>query len=229
MKNSNATFDPVWEEVHQKRSWGRYPSEDVIRFTMRNFRSMDPATIRFLDLGCGNGANTWFLRREGFVVHGIDGSGSALRRATEFLGQEGPVPPLCQGDAGSLPYADRAFHCIIDSVVLSANTSTGISRILRECHRVLRPEGLLFSSGLFSPATTGFGTGQSLEEGTFRNVTQGPLSGLGTVHFFERHELDTLWGENGFSLDSVDHLTRTDNNGQVQVSYYLVLARKKNV
>ncbi len=64
-----ATWDPVWEEIFRRKEWGKYPPEHVIRFVARNFyRVADRASIRLLEIGCGPGANIWFMTREGFTV-----------------------------------------------------------------------------------------------------------------------------------------------------------------
>lgn len=61
------SFDQSWEEIHAKRIWGGYPSEHVIRFVARNFYGVQNRDcVRILDFGCGAGAHTWYLVREGF-------------------------------------------------------------------------------------------------------------------------------------------------------------------
>ena len=42
-----------------------------------------------LDFGCGAGANTWFLAREGFDTYAFDGSEFAIRNAKNKLEKEG--------------------------------------------------------------------------------------------------------------------------------------------
>jgi len=54
-------IDPVWEELYRTKRWGRYPPEELVRFVARTFPA--PAGRRAIDLGCGGGANTWFLAR----------------------------------------------------------------------------------------------------------------------------------------------------------------------
>ncbi len=82
-------FSQEWEEIHKKQQWGTYPSEQVIRFVARNFYKKEREKVKFLDFGCGAGANTWYLAREGFDVYAFDGSESAINRARFFLESEG--------------------------------------------------------------------------------------------------------------------------------------------
>ena len=84
-------WDPVWEEVFKKQSWGKYPTVDVIRFIARNFYHADNRkNIKLLELGCGPGANLWFMSREGFTIYGIDASTTAIAQAEERLNSECP-------------------------------------------------------------------------------------------------------------------------------------------
>ncbi len=74
------SWDPVWEDIYASREWGKYPPEELIRFIARTFYAVpDRKAIRILDLGCGSGAATWYVAREGFSAFGIDGSPSAIR------------------------------------------------------------------------------------------------------------------------------------------------------
>ena len=74
------TFDEIWEDIHKNKEWGRYPSEEVIRFVARNYYNQDRDKVKILDFGCGAGANTWFLAREGFDTYAFDGSKTAVKR-----------------------------------------------------------------------------------------------------------------------------------------------------
>lgn len=47
------SFCEVWEEIHAKNEWGKYPSESVVRFVARNYYKKDREKIRILDFGCG--------------------------------------------------------------------------------------------------------------------------------------------------------------------------------
>ncbi len=80
------TFDKIWEEIHQEVEWGgKYPSEEVIRFIARNYYGADRENTKILDLGCGTGAVTWFLAREGFDTMGVDGSSVAIEKARKLM------------------------------------------------------------------------------------------------------------------------------------------------
>jgi 2-polyprenyl-3-methyl-5-hydroxy-6-metoxy-1,4-benzoquinol methylase len=88
-ENINSTWPAVWEQIFASRPWGKYPPEHAVRFVDRNFyRIPDRANTRLLEIGCGPGANIWFMAREGFGVSGIDGSRTAIKLAGERLAVE---------------------------------------------------------------------------------------------------------------------------------------------
>ncbi len=94
------SWDPVWETVYRSRAWGQYPGEDVIRFVKGRFsQAEEPARVRLLEVGCGNGANLWFMAREGFCVHGVDRSETAVHLACERLDRECPAWAAAQAGA----------------------------------------------------------------------------------------------------------------------------------
>lgn len=220
------SFDQEWNKVHQQRNWGKYPSEEVIRFVARNYFNVDRENTRILDLGCGTCANSWFLTREGFQTFAFDGSMNALKKGAELLSSTTGNKSLFQADAATIPLADNCMDAIIDSAAISANTVAGITTILREAFRILKPAGKIFSTGLFMRSMSGFGTGDEVENNTFRNITEGPVARIGTVHFFSREEIEHLWSEAGFTNLDIDHLERTDQNGKIVVSYFMATAMK---
>jgi len=219
------TFDPTWEAIHEQQSWGAYPSEEVIRFVARNYYSTTRSAVRFLDLGCGAGAVTWYLAREGFETHGVDGSFSAIERAATRLRAEGVTATLHVADLAKLPYPNDHFDAVIDSAAIYANPTAAIRSILEECQRVTKPGGRFFSTGLFSVGMTGWETGERVEANTYRGITKGPLAGRGTVHFFTETEVTELWTGAGFCDIEIDSVVRTDHGGEVTVAYLMASAR----
>jgi 2-polyprenyl-3-methyl-5-hydroxy-6-metoxy-1,4-benzoquinol methylase len=220
------SFDQIWEQIHGEQEWGKYPQEEVIRFVARNYYDKDRESVKILDAGCGAGAVSWYLAREGFDVSGFDGSETAVYKAKRLLSEEGFQAVLKTGDASDIPFECCKFDGVIDSAMIYANTLDSIRVILRECRRVLKTGGKLFSTGLFSEGTTGFGTGVKLEENTYREITAGPCAHRGTAHFFSRHQIQELWTSAGFKSIQIDSVSRTDLNGTVHIEYYIAEAEK---
>lgn len=220
------TFDDMWEQIHSEMEWGKYPSEEVIRFVARNYYKKHREDVRLLDFGCGTGAVSWYIAREGFNTYGFDGSQTAIKKAKIRMEEEEVCADLIVADAGKLPYDDELFDGIIDSAVIYANKLEKIPDILKEINRVLKKGGKIFSTGIFNKETTGFGTGEVLGNNTYRELTEGCLAHRGTVHFFDRDEIEKLWEDAGFKGIKIDSLKRTDNGGENIVGYFIVEAEK---
>lgn len=221
------TFDKVWDEIHEETSWGRYPSEEVIRFIARNYYKIeDRKMVKLLDFGCGAGAVAWYMAREGFDVYAFDGSNNAIKKAIEMFAEENLTASFSVQDAGSLIYQEDMFDAIVDSATIYSNKLEDISKILKEVYRILKKDGKIISTGLFNSKTTGFGTGEYLAENTYRELTEGPLAHRGTVHFFKKEEIFSIWSSIGFREIKIDENFRTEADGEIYVGSYSVIATK---
>lgn len=190
-----ATWDPVWETIFASRPWGRYPPEAIVREISRAFGSNDRRhEIRILELGCGPGANVWFLAREGYNASGIDGSQTAIDIARRRLAAEQLTAELVVGDfTCALPWPAASFDAVLDCAALYSNPLAGIRTALTEVQRILKPGGWFLSLS-FTDGTTGYGSGTPGDDAdAFRDVTEGPLSGTGYVQFFSRSTLNTVF------------------------------------
>ncbi len=105
---------------------------------------------RVLDLGCGTGELAQALAAAGLRVTGCDISPQMLLRAARDPSGRGPGQPGGVGRAGwvrlepgwrSLPFASEAFDVVVAASVLEYVAEP--AAVLRECARVLRPEGVL--------------------------------------------------------------------------------------
>jgi ubiquinone/menaquinone biosynthesis C-methylase UbiE len=218
-----------WDALFESRAWGRYPPEELIRFTARSFPDLSKrADMHALEVGCGPGANIWFLAREGFNVCGIDGSAHAIEQARARLREESLIDAerradLRVGNFSVLPWPDDAFDLVIDIEAIYANVMPVIRSTFSEIHRVLKPGGWFFAK-MFGPQTTGITSGDQLEAGTTADPSEGPMHGKGIAHAFSaeeiRHEL------RGFSTLTVDWVHRSDRNEANHVFEWLVQARK---
>jgi SAM-dependent methyltransferase len=212
-----------WDEKFSSRAWGRYPPEDLVRFMGHRFRDADRKLVRVLEVGCGPGANAWFLHREGFVVHGIDISQTAIELATSRLATENagiPTAPadLRVGNFSRLPWPNEDFDVVVDIFALYANTLEVILQALQEIDRVLKPGGLLYTK-LWGTHTTGFGQGIEIEPGTYDAIPAGPCSNMGVTHFFTREEIDAVFGK-FFQPIAVDRVLRDDSAAAQQIEEF---------
>lgn len=216
-------FDNVWEEIHSTQEWGQYPAEHVIRFVARNYYKKERKNIRLLDFGCGGGAHTWYMAREGFDVYAFDGSLSAIEKTQLRLKRDGLKAELLVMDGVQMEYPIDYFDAIIDNVTICSNTYSAILEMYNRCYRSLKNQGRIFTS-CFTKNTDGFGTGTRIEENTYRDLTKGCLSGRAIIHFFTDKELVSALEKSGFKNIKIDTLSYTDNG--VTVDMLLAQAEK---
>ena len=218
------SWDPVWETVYRSRAWGQYPGEDVIRFVKGNFADVpDRAHVRLLEVGCGSGANLWFMAREGFCVHGVERSETAVRLACERLDRE------CEGwqraggrvqvgDLADLPYPDGFFDGVLDVVAVCYCSFDEARRAYGELARVTRNGGRLFSRTL---AHGCWGDGMGVPAGRDMWLcSEGPLRGLGATRFTAEADVAELL--RGWTLDHVERASFTMEGGRHEIRHLLI-------
>lgn len=216
------TWDPIWESVFRSQAWGKYPSEDLVRFIARRFYgASDRQKVRILEVGCGAGANLWFMAREGFAAHGIDGSKAAIEAAAARLAEDGLSASLTVGDISDLEriYPPAAFDAVVDIGCLTCNRLSDVASALRGIRAVMKPGGAVYSS-LVATGTVGEGTGTCVEEGTYRDIREGPLAGRGLIHMFTEAEVRDIFGP--FDQLSVDIHSRGPVHGASAYRLYVV-------
>ncbi len=76
--------------------------------------SGDPAAGWALDLGCGSGATSRYLARQGFSVVGIDLAQSALARAARIAASDGMAARFCLGDVTDLGFLKLRAALAVD-------------------------------------------------------------------------------------------------------------------
>ncbi len=203
------SWNPVWEHIYASREWGKYPPEELIRFIARSFyQSPDRGSIKILDLGCGSGASTWYIAREGFSAYGIDGSPSAIVRAQDRFKKERLSGSFTIGDIVALPYPPDFFDAVIDICAIQHNSPEQIRRIVDEAFRVLKQGGKLFSmlvshQSVFSPDAD-------------------PFADKGFVHLSTRDDVKSFFIS--FKNVTTDTSTYTDMGNTV--SHFVVKAEK---
>lgn len=216
------SWDPTWEQVFKARDWGRYPPEELIRFVARNFfAATDRTEHRILEIGCGTGANLWFLAREGFDAYGIDGSQTAVARAEHRLQEEALKAHLQIGDIVSLSsfFPAGYFDAVIDVACLQHNDVHTVQSILNQVLIALKPRGRIFSM-MVAEGSYGDGLGREVAPGTFVDIGEGPLHEMGLGHFFSLAEVERLFG--GFNIAGIEYSTRSLNNRQHWYKHWVV-------
>jgi SAM-dependent methyltransferase len=222
------SWNTDWDDIFEKNEWGKYPPEDLIRFVGRNYYKVkDRSRVRILEVGCGPGANVWYVAREGFSAYGIDGSKVAIDRAKERFLKENLTGHFAVGDIQSLPYEDNFFDAVIDIECIYTNSLADTKKIFSEIIRVLKPEGKFYSKAfMVGMAGDGKGSESTGEKNTYRNIREGPLSNFsGTQRFISKEDIHTLYSP--FRIDSIDYVIRSHNNGQHEIREHLICCSRK--
>ena len=216
------SWDPIWEQIYRARDWGRYPPEELIRFVVRHSYSVsDRKQVKILEMGCGPGANIWYLAREGFDAYGIDGSETAIVKAERHLQQEGLKAHLQVGDIVSLSdfYPTLRFDAVVDVACLQHNNVQAVQTILDQVATVLKPGGWVFSM-MVAAGSYGDGLGKEVEPGTFVDIREGPLRGVGLLHFFTLEQVQRLFDR--FSDVQIEYSTRSLDNRQHHIKQWVI-------
>ncbi len=134
-----------WNQRMAVTRQARYPAEVFVRFVADNYYKVaDRSRVKFLDLGCGGGANSWYLAHEGFRVTALDQSKAALELLKQRFEEERFFRDrivFVQEDIGKLSHSPSSlFDCILDH-----NTLCHIERPpMNTIHEMLKKNGKLF-------------------------------------------------------------------------------------
>lgn len=218
-------WDSVWEKIFQESEWGKYPAESLIRFIANNFYHKRNGGIKILEVGCGPGANIWYLAREGFEVYGIDGSPTAIAKAKDRIADEGFNAQLKVGDIMTLPYDDCFFDAVIDVECLYCNDRKDTKAILGEISRCLKDDGLFYSRTLADDMYVG-NTQTKVGHLEYKEISDGPIAGKGYARLIDKAEMSSLYGT-FFTIRSIDKLEYTIDNGSMKVSEWIIVSQKR--
>ncbi len=100
---------------------------------------------RILDLGCSVGHSTVPYAEvfPGAEVHGVEIGAPMLRYAHARAEALGVPIHFSQQNAEELDFEDQSFDLIVSHILLHETSAKAIRRIMAECHRLLRPGGLM--------------------------------------------------------------------------------------
>ena len=126
-------------------------------------------------------------------------------------------------DALDVNYPDGYFDAVIDNVCVYGNLLDNINTMYANIYRMLKTGGKLLTT-CFGKETDGYGTGRFLEKDTYVEITEGVLVGRGTIHFYDKAELNYVLEKAGFKNIQIDTILYTDRH--VQVEQYIAIAEK---
>ncbi len=219
------SWDNIWEKVFSENPWGKYPGESLIRFIARNFYKSNRPEIKILEVGCGPGANIWYLAKEHFNAYGIDGSDTAINQAKTRIFEEGLNANLIVGDIINLPYDDNYFDSVIDVECLYCINNEYLDKILSEINRVMKPNAKFYSR-TFSDKMF-LGTKYSkIGENQYNDVVEGPFAGKGFIRLTPKNLINDIYGKH-FNVITIDELNWSQDNENVIVAEFVIISEKK--
>ena len=115
----------------------------LVQHVFDRFPDLQPSQI--LDIGCSIGAGTLPLV-ESFPeakVYGIDTAAPLLRYAHARAEQVHRKVHFRQMNGEQLQFKDASFDLTVSMVTLHETSTSALPRIIAECHRVLRPNGVM--------------------------------------------------------------------------------------
>lgn len=147
-----------WDEVHQKQVWGQWPNEHFVRFMRRHFNAPgDREMRRFLEIGCGAGAQLRFFQQEGYHARGFDSSMAAVSNAKRLIDSErvtaqvGVAPEEMETAHLSLPPGwsgparPNLYDAVIDVCTLQHMSFEDARASINAAHGMLHDGGRMFS------------------------------------------------------------------------------------
>jgi len=146
-----------------------------------------------LDLGCGTGRHCVYLAKNGFDVVGVDVSESALRMANEWVQKERLTNvSFIRATMTNLPFSDSRLDAVISVSVIHHAIKKNIVKTIDEVYRALKKKGV-FLTNLISVKDPRYGTGQMVENNTFRILEAFEEKRFEELHhFFTKQEVSKL-------------------------------------
>ena len=117
--------------------------DTLLAYVQEKHPQFKPATI--LDMGCaiGNSTLVWGRAFPKAKLHGIDVGAPVLRYAHARAQALGVEAHFSQQNAEHTDFAAGSFDLIVSHIMLHETSKSALVRVMRECHRLLRPGGLM--------------------------------------------------------------------------------------
>lgn len=187
------------------------PAQKAVELFKREGRT------KILELGGGQGRDTFFFAQNGFQVHVLDYCESGVETITQKakgLGVSKSITAVCHDARKPLPFDDETFDaCYSHMLYCMALTTAELEFLSDEIRRVLKPKGL----NIYTVRNTkdphyraGIHQGEEIYE----------IGGF-VIHFFSKEKVEYL--AKGFEIVSIDEF----EEGGLPKRLFLVTIRKK--
>jgi len=115
----------------------------TVAWIKENYPDFEPA--RILDMGCAVGHSTvpYAQGWSDAEVHAIDVAAPMLRYAHARAESLGAKVHFSQQNAERTDFEDASFDLVVSHILLHETSEKAIRRVISECHRLLKPGGLM--------------------------------------------------------------------------------------
>jgi len=141
---ADARDEQVWTKhaEEHKAQWEPHEpnvaSVELMFFNELREKLYKGTPLKFLDIGCGSALWRNVFPTDLFDYHGVDQNAKMIEYAKERF----PEIDFRVANANELPYIDGEFDIIWTAAVIQHNTHEDKPPILKELHRILKPEGV---------------------------------------------------------------------------------------
>lgn len=146
-----------WNKVFESISDGK-PKYDVWLDKYENILT-NSRDIPIIDLGCGSGNDTFYLKERGYKVISCDFSENALIRLSNRIDD---INVECFDMRNGLPFEDNCAKVVISDLSLHYFTWDDTNKIVKEINRILMNEGVLLCR-VNSTNDINYGAGKGIE------------------------------------------------------------------
>ncbi len=223
-------FSEEWEKENysQGKQINKYPFTDLISLVSGYFKQYDKSyTPSVLELGCGTGPNIQFFLDNKFEYNGIEGANSAVKIIKERFGNRANIKN-CDFTL-NIPFENDYCDLVVDRSAITHNTKSEIVKVVGECHRVLKNNGLMIIIDWFSTRHSMTAHGDEVENNTKNNYRNGQFKGVGIVHYFDEQEIREMFS-GGWEIIYLLHKTKNqiipDSKNGVSATYNIVVKKK---
>lgn len=195
-------------------TWTEYTTYTVDNWLDDFSDIINTATLPILDLGCGNGNDTAYLRSHGKEVIACDQSEMAIRNVRkQFRGIEAMRLNILDG----LPFGDNSFEIVVADLSLHYFTKNDTINVLNELKRILKTDGhLLIRVNSINDTNHGAKLGKELEHHLYE------VNGM-TKRFFDIEDVKEFFKD--FQIEYINEELMTRYTRQKWV-YKICLCNK---
>lgn len=145
-----------WEETYRNGGPESTPWESgkPSKYLVEIVKNGDIPGNKVLDTCSGLGTQSIFLAQNGYDVHGIEISETAVTKAKENAKKAGVEVDFVKGNVQNLPFDENYFDFIYDRGCLHHQYDKEMKKYLSEVNRVLKPKGRMFLIAFTSRFTT---------------------------------------------------------------------------